>query len=230
MAVKMFDLAGADENRRFSPFCWRTRMALAHKGLEVESIPWRFTEKDRLAMSGQGLVPVLQDGDKVISDSWAIANYLDQQYPKNPLFGHEAAKGAALLIKFWCEKTLHPFVSHMVILDLFAAIHEKDKVYFRQSREKRFGMTLEEWGANREATRIKFHEALEPLRAMLAEQPWIAGPAPAYADYIVFGLFQWMRCISPFKVLEESDPVYAWRDRTLKLFDGMAAKAVGYPV
>ena len=34
---KLYELAGADENRRFSPYCWRARMALAHKGLEVES-------------------------------------------------------------------------------------------------------------------------------------------------------------------------------------------------
>ena len=36
-----------DPNRRFSPFCWRARMALAHKG-QVETKPWRFTEKDKL--------------------------------------------------------------------------------------------------------------------------------------------------------------------------------------
>ena len=42
--IKMYDLAGADEKRRFSPYCWRIRMALAHKGLDVECMPWRFTE------------------------------------------------------------------------------------------------------------------------------------------------------------------------------------------
>ena len=48
MTIQMYDLAGADPAVRFSPYCWRTRMALAHKGLAVESVPWRFTEKDRL--------------------------------------------------------------------------------------------------------------------------------------------------------------------------------------
>ncbi len=41
---KLYELAGADENRKFSPYCWRALMALAHKGLEVESQPWHFTE------------------------------------------------------------------------------------------------------------------------------------------------------------------------------------------
>ena len=40
---KLYELAGADENRRFRPYCWRVRMALAHKGLEVESLPWHVT-------------------------------------------------------------------------------------------------------------------------------------------------------------------------------------------
>jgi glutathione S-transferase len=58
----MWDLAGADPAVRFSPYCWRVRMALAHKGLSAETIPWRFTEKNLIAFSGQGLVPVIRDG------------------------------------------------------------------------------------------------------------------------------------------------------------------------
>jgi len=48
MPIVLYDLAGAEPDRRFSPFCWRTKMALAHKGLEAETVPWRFTEKEKL--------------------------------------------------------------------------------------------------------------------------------------------------------------------------------------
>ena len=92
MTMKLFDLAGAESDRRFSPYCWRTKLALAHKGLIVETIPWRFTDTDAIAMSGQGRVPVLLDGDKVVSDSWAIANYLEDSYQDRPsLFGKRGA-------------------------------------------------------------------------------------------------------------------------------------------
>ena len=74
---KLYELAGADENRRFSPYCWRARMALAHKGLEVESLPWHFTEKEAISFSGQERVPVLIDAKNTISDSWEIAKYLE---------------------------------------------------------------------------------------------------------------------------------------------------------
>src|SRR6267143_1741100 len=87
------DLAGAEAERRFSPFCWRTKMALAHKGLEVESVPWRFTEKEKLPQPNGGRVPVVIDGGQVVHDSSAIADYLETRYPDRPsLFGGEAGR------------------------------------------------------------------------------------------------------------------------------------------
>src|SRR5258708_32804892 len=57
VTIKLFDLAGAEPDRRFSPYCWRTKLALAHKGLTVETIPWRFSDTDAIEMSGQGRGP-----------------------------------------------------------------------------------------------------------------------------------------------------------------------------
>jgi Glutathione S-transferase, N-terminal domain len=53
MTLRLYYLAGAEPERRFSPYCWRIRLALAHKNLPVETIPWRFTEKAEIAASGQ---------------------------------------------------------------------------------------------------------------------------------------------------------------------------------
>jgi glutathione S-transferase len=65
--MKLFDEPAC----RFSSYWWRTKLALAHKGLTVETIPWRFTDTDAIAMSGQGRVPVLLDGDKAELDDSA---------------------------------------------------------------------------------------------------------------------------------------------------------------
>ena len=65
---------------------------------------------------------------------------------------------------------------------------------------------------------------------LLAAQLYFGGGTPAYADYAVFGCFQWARCISAFHLLLEDDPVWAWRERLLSAFDGLARKAIGYPV
>src|SRR5437660_10442269 len=65
MPITLYDLAGIEAERRFSPFCWRAKMALAHKGLAVETVPWRFTEKDRLPQPNQGRGPATLHGERV---------------------------------------------------------------------------------------------------------------------------------------------------------------------
>src|ERR1700732_417513 len=99
MALKLFELVGTDEARPFSPFCWRTRMALAHKGLGAESIPWRFTEKAAISPHNSDKVPVLLDDDKAIVDSWVIANYLEDTYPDRPsLFGGDGGRAMGRML------------------------------------------------------------------------------------------------------------------------------------
>ena len=72
MAIVMYDLVGA-EDRRFSPYCWRVQMALAHMGLEFETRPTRFTEIAQIADGRQARVPVIEDGARIVADSWDIA-------------------------------------------------------------------------------------------------------------------------------------------------------------
>jgi glutathione S-transferase len=228
-AIRMYDLAGADPNRRFSPYCWRIRMALAHKDLAVETIPWRFTEKAAIAHSGQDRVPVIEDGDRVVSDSWAIANYLEDAYPERPsLFGGAAARAAARFINSWADTVQNGGSASFVAVDIVRHLDPRDRDYFLESRTKRFGMTLEQFCANRDSRIAGFRQTLEPLRNTLKSQPFLGGDAPLYPDYIVFGGFQWARTISDFALLEVSDPIAAWRERMLDLFDGLARKNPGY--
>lgn len=227
----LYDLAAADPARRFSPFCWRTKLALAHKGLDVETIPWRFTDKDVIAFTKQGRVPVLMDGDKAVWDSWTIAEYLEDTYPDRPsLFGGAGGRAMARFINGWGDASLHRTMFRLILTDIFAHLHEKDRAYFRESREKQLGMTLEAASADR-GTRVEaFRQNLDPMRMMLRGQPFIGGASPNYGDYIIFGGFQWARCISPFRLLVEDDPVFAWRERMLDALDGFARKAIAYPV
>ncbi|HEY7383610.1 MAG TPA: glutathione S-transferase family protein [Beijerinckiaceae bacterium] len=226
MTRVLYDLAGADPAVRFSPYCWRARLALAHKGLPVETVPWRFTDKDAIASSGQGRVPVLVDGGKTVSDSWAIAVYLEDAYPDRPsLFGGAGGRNVTRFVNAWADTTLNGGIIRLVVSDIAAIVHDKDKAYFRASREQRFGMPLEEVTAGR-AERVKaFRETLLPLRHTLSAQPYLGGAEPAYADYIVFGSFQWARCCSGFELLEPADPVASWRERMLDRFDGLARRA-----
>src|SRR5207245_1616379 len=118
MTVTLYDLAGAEDDRRFSPFCWRTRLALAHKGLAVEAVPWRFTETDKIAFSGQGKVPVIVDGGKTVFDSWTIADYLDATYPERPLLASLRERALAKFVGAWTETVLHPGLARLIVVDV----------------------------------------------------------------------------------------------------------------
>jgi glutathione S-transferase len=231
MGLQLYDLAGAEPERRFSPYCWRTKMALAHKGLPFDTIPWRFADKDVIAFSGQGRVPVLVDGDQVVFDSWIIATYLEDSYADRPsLFGGDGGRAATRFVNAWADGVLVGGIVRLILTDIFANIDEKDRPYFRNTREERFGMSLEKVTANRETSVLAFRKNLEPVRTVLAAQPYLGGTEPAYVDYVVFGCFQFARCMSRFPLLLEDDPVWVWRDRLLSSFDGFARKALSYAV
>jgi glutathione S-transferase len=229
MAVTLYDLAGAEADRRFSPFCWRTKMALAHKGLDIETIPWRFTEKDKLPQPNGGRVPVIVDGNRVVHDSSTVASYLEEHYADRPaLFGGEAGRALTTFVQNWTETVVQPGLVGFVVLDIYRHVAPEDRDYFRRSREERFGRSLEEVVEDRETRLPGFRDSLTPLRRTVERQAFLCGAAPAYADYIVFGAFQWARAISDFELLAADDPVAAWRGRMLDALGGLARKSPAY--
>lgn len=230
MAITMYDLAGIEADRRFSPFCWRTKMALAHKGFEIETVPWRFTEKDKLPTPNDGRVPVIVDSGKVVHDSSAIADYLDERYADRPsLFPGAAARALSKFVQNWTETVLQAGLIRLVLLDIYKHIGPKDQEYFRQSRESRFGgMSLEDVVKDRDRRLPDFRASLDPLRRTVERQAFLCGEAPAYADYIAFGAFQWARSISDFELVTQDDPIFAWRGRMLDLYGGLGRRSPGY--
>ena len=159
-------------------------MALAHKGLDVECIPWRFTEKDKIKFSGQERVPVLMDGNNTVADSWEIANYLENAYPDSPSL--KLDNGEVLFIKFWTETVLHPEILQLVVLDIHNNLGPEDQSYFRESREKMLGKTLEEVVANRQDLLPRIQKLLTPLRSTLSKQEYLSGETPGFSDSVSY--------------------------------------------
>ncbi|MBV37371.1 MAG: beta-aryl ether-cleaving protein [Rhodospirillaceae bacterium] len=228
MAIVFYDLAGQDQ-RNFSPFCWRTRMALAHKGLDYEHRGVAFTAIKNVGGPDYRTVPIIEDDGQLVGDSNAIAEHLEAQYPDRPsLFGGAAGRGLCNFVHGWTNSVVHAGVAPLVLMDIYAHVRTEDKDYIRASREKIFGRPLEEVQAGREDRVEAFRAALTPLRLTVRRQAFLGGETPNYADYIVFGAFQWARTISDFRILAEDDPVFAWFLRVGELFDGLGRKAAGY--
>ena len=223
-SIRLYDLCTAEEQVRLSPHCWKTRLALAHKGLDHSLIPWRFS--DRLSKESVSVpaVPVLTHGNRVVSDSWKIAEFLEEQYPDCPtLFGGSGTRELAQFVNTWADTKVAPAVGRLVVLDVYNIIDPRDQDYFRQSREKRFGARLEDVVRDQAMRLQEFRDALVPLRQILRIRPFIAGDAPSYADYCVFGMFVWAHVASDVELLDSTDiEIQAWREKLFNAFGGLA--------
>jgi len=78
----------------------RVALALAHKEFKVERIQVPYKDRSEVRrISGQDLVPVLVDGDRVLHESMDIVRYLDERYPERPrLYPTDPARKAEVLI------------------------------------------------------------------------------------------------------------------------------------
>ncbi len=217
----LYDLADREECR-FSPYCWRAKMALAHKGLDFEARAVPFTGIPGILDGSHKTVPVLDDDGQVVSDSFRIALYLERAYPDRPsLFGGPGGEGAARFLEQWTNMTVNAGAITMIVADIHDRLSSADQAYFRQSREARFGRRLEEVQAGRSDRLADLRKALAPARKTLEMQPFLGGEAPLFTDYILFGSLQWVRVSSPFALIEEGDPLGVWFERCLDLFDGL---------
>ena len=93
---------------------YRVRIALALKGLDYDYIPVHLQRNEQFAesyaaLSPARLVPLLEDGDNLVSQSLAIIEYLEETHPEPPLLPKDAAARArvrALALDIACE--IHP--------------------------------------------------------------------------------------------------------------------------
>jgi glutathione S-transferase len=222
MALTLYELGGLDD-RRYSLYSWRTRLALAHKGLAAEFKPVHVRDKAAIAFSNQDKVPILIDGEQVIHDSWRIAQHLETHHATTPsLFGGETGQALTRFINSWVDRTLVPRLVALLMIDISGIVEEADAKHLRSVIEKAFGKSLEELSANRDKDIVGFRRLLDPVRATLRSQPFLSGAQPAYADYILFSPFQWARIVSKVEILEATDALVPWRERMLDLFAELA--------
>ena len=220
--ITLWELKGKG-GRRYSLFSWRSRMALRHKGLGFDSVPVCLSDKGSIAFSGGKTVPVIKDGERVVRDSWKIAEYLEDRYREAPpLFGGDIGRGVTQIFNAWADRALVPAMLQVIVADIHERVDPADDAYFRESMEKVLKKSLEQARNERDGAVLRLGKLLEPMQAALKRQQFISGSSPAYGDYILFSVFQWARVMSPQELLAPEDPLCVWRERMLDLYDGFA--------
>ncbi|RVT48475.1 maleylacetoacetate isomerase [Rubrivivax albus] len=93
---------------------YRVRIGLALKGLAYDYKPVHLPKNEQtgesyMAVSASRLVPLLKDGDTVLTQSLAILEYLDETHPEPPLLPADPvarARVRAIAMDIACE--IHP--------------------------------------------------------------------------------------------------------------------------
>ena len=209
--IELYDLCVADDKRP-SPFCWRTKAVLTYKKVPFTTIPVSFTEKEKIAFSGQDRVPVIKDNGTVVYDSWSIAKYCEEKYPDPKIFPGLGLQESCRFFNLYVDNTVHAALIRVVLPDIFAHVPQKDRAYFRADREKRFGMTLEQIAAQRDEHRPKVQAVLAQLEETLSGQEHFFGQL-TYADFCLFGTFKWVTTVSEEPLLDQTPELRAWWER-----------------
>ena len=201
-------------------------MSLKHKGLAFDSVPWHFTEKDKLDASGGARVPVIVDNGKWQGDSWEIADYLDATYTDAPsLMADKAARARARFVAEWCNRTLFATLRPLAVAAVFDIIAAKDRDYFRQSREQALGDKIENISKDFAAEAVVMNKTLAPAESALGDAPFFGGETPDFADYVLFGTLMWPYTVCTQNPIDMQTNVGAWFGRLLDLHNGYARSA-----
>lgn len=115
-----------------SSAAYRTRIALNLKSLAFEALPVHIAKHEQhdaqyLAKNPQGLVPALDTGEAVLSQSLAIIEYLDETFPAPPLLPGDAlgrARVRSMALSIACD--IHPLNNLRVLKHLHKQFAQDD--------------------------------------------------------------------------------------------------------
>jgi len=188
-----------------SQYSEKVRLLLDYKGLpyrKVEVMPG-VGQLEIFRMTGKRQVPVLKDGNTVISDSTAIAKYLDQHYPERPLIPvNPKQRGLCLLIEEWADES----IGTKSRVALFGGLSQNQNFrtsvlpsstpdVLRNLVSALPGEVLSILGfgvgaspdAVKEAQEV-LKQDLEALSLLLQDSPYLVADYPTLADFAVAGL------------------------------------------
>ena len=154
-----------------SPFCRKVRLVLAEKRIEVELIEERYWEQGQefLRRNPAGKVPVLRMGNRVMSESQAIVEFLEETVPDPALLPRKPEdRYEVRRLCGWFDDKFHHEVT--------------SKLLYERVNKKIMGLGYPESANVKAGARaIKYH--LDYMTWLLETRRWLAGDAMTLADF-----------------------------------------------
>lgn len=195
------------------------RLILNYKGLpysvewveypDIESVCKRIGAKPTSKKSdGSDLytLPTITDSSTgaVISDSAAIAKYLDETYPETPRLFPAGKEAAIALAESYFMTNFVPAVGPVVLPRAYEILYPRSQEYFRGTYEKIFGMKLEDIcppGPKFDEGIVKIKEALSKVADIWdqngADKHYFFGDEFTYADIVVAAFLLATKIVAP---------------------------------
>ncbi|MDE0968376.1 MAG: glutathione S-transferase family protein [Octadecabacter sp.] len=154
-----------------SPFSRKVRLSLAEKRIEVELVEERFWEKDAdfLRRNPAGKVPVLQMGNRMMAESSAICEYLEELHQTPSLLPNDADSRYEVrrLVAWFDDKFNSEVTSKLMGERVFRKIMGTG---YPDSANVKAGSKA-----------IKYH--LDYMHWLLDQRRWLAGNELSLADF-----------------------------------------------
>src|SRR5437868_2830156 len=124
---RLFELV-ADDGTSISPFVWRIKYALGAKKLDYETCGVAFADIPHIEEGRFTTVPVLQDGELYVGDSWTIADYLDS-VSSDPirLFSSPAERTMVQFFDEWLGSSVRPLLFRICVKDIHDRLQARDQ-------------------------------------------------------------------------------------------------------
>lgn len=154
-----------------SPFCRKVRLVLAEKRIEVELVEERYWEQDPdfLRRNPAAKVPVLKIDGKMMAESMAICEYLEEKYPDPCLMPRDAdGRYEVRRLVSWFDDKFHHEVT--------------SKLLYERVNKKIMGQGYpDSTNVKAGARAVKYH--LDYMTWLLDHRRWLAGDAMTLADF-----------------------------------------------
>ncbi|KAJ3517323.1 hypothetical protein NLJ89_g584 [Agrocybe chaxingu] len=218
MTIIFYDIPSSLPNNVWSPNTWKTRYCLNYKRIPYKTEWVEYPDIEplckRLGIAPTGkkedgsgrdhyTLPAIYDPSTgaYVSDSFAIAEYLDKTYPDTPkLFPNDTTALQAAFTEAFRAK-LAPLWA-FILPAVCTILNPRSEEYFRRTREATFGKTLEELVPKEEvavAEWAKYQNALTEVGKWYEKNggkgPYLLGDTLSWGDLVVAGYTVWLRII-----------------------------------